>query len=396
MAEADEEPQTGAGGQTSAGQAGGAAAGGDPTGAAASGISPSESVTALHRRIAELEQQLDETALLKERVAMLEERKLGASLEGIQEQLGAVKGRMGAIESRRDAWIRTLLLTLAAPLAAGVFGQVTKQRDVQLKKFEQNLDLVDRALEFEKGPAYRKATLEYILDVNSEEEPIAVWANEQLELQVKPQFNDVKTVADTKVQEVKALEEELERSAAELEQIEQDLEQAATSPPTGSGDYEKIAKDAAKRQHVADKAQKLQQRIETETEAANALLNQAGQAPIVTPPPVEDMPLEAEADEVAVEPLIYIQVASFNSERLVDAQDHLDLLAAYQTLLLFREPFYVVMVGPFADVEAAGELIERAKNDPRSEFHQGAKIRDLNKFCGVQVQTAEALVCTPN
>ncbi len=81
-------------------------------------------------KIAELEQRLQDTQLLKERVAELEQRRMGASLESIAAglgelenrlsgDLGEVETRLKSIESRRDAWIRTLLLTLAAPLAAG-------------------------------------------------------------------------------------------------------------------------------------------------------------------------------------------------------------------------------------------------------------------------------------
>lgn len=366
----------------------------------ASAAEPSgPTVDALHRRIAELEHQLEQTVLLHERVALLEERKLGTSLEGIKDQLGTVEGRMKSIESRRDAWLRTLLLTLAAPLAAGVFGQVTKQRDVELKKFEQNLDLVDRALEFDKGPAYRKATLEYILDLNEPEQPIATWANEQLERQVNPQFDDVKSVADSKVKQVRELEAELEQSAAELEQIDEKLDRAASEPEDEPAAIERVAKDAAQRQRVAHKAQDLQDKLVSETQSANALLDQAGQAPIVTKPKpaVDDQPAKPERGAAgASEPLIYIQVASFAAERREDALSYIETLDAYPTLLLYREPFYVVMVGPYADAEAAGRVIERDKQRTDRQFDAGMKIRDLNKFCALQVQTADAVVCTPS
>ena len=129
---------------------------------------------ALERRIAELEQQLGhargEDALLQERIKELEERRLGVSLDGIKTQLGHVDKRLGQVESRRDAWLRTLVLTLAVPVAAGIFGQCDLQRDVELKRFEQNLALVDRALDSSKGEAYRRSVLDYIAALNREDE----------------------------------------------------------------------------------------------------------------------------------------------------------------------------------------------------------------------------------
>jgi len=54
------------------------------------------------------------------------------------------------------------------------------------------------------------------------------------------------------------------------------------------------------------------------------------------------------------------------------------------------------MVGPYADAEAAGRVIERDKQRTDRQFDAGMKIRDLNKFCALQVQTADAVVCTPS
>lgn len=118
-------------------------------------------------------------AALLDRVALLEKAQLGVSLRDVKESLGHLEGRLESIESTRGAWIRTLVLTLAAPLAAGVFGYVTNGREIELKRFEQNLALVDRSLDFAEGEAYRRAVLEYISDSNPDTE-LHDWAEEQL------------------------------------------------------------------------------------------------------------------------------------------------------------------------------------------------------------------------
>lgn len=346
-------------------------------------------IDVLHQRIAELERQLSETAQLRERIAGLEERNLGFSLEGIKEQLGGVEDRMNSVESKRDAWARTLLLTIAAPLAAGVFGQFTKMRDVQLKRFEQNLQLVDRALDFEKGEAYREGVLEYIEDLNEDEDPVSIWAQDQLDA-LEVQIDSVRDIAKDKKKEVDTKKDRIKKKNREIEDLKRDVEKvtvAANADPTMLRDLDDTL---TKLEQTRNEAEVLQAEVEVEAEEASELAQRAGQAPVsstgvtVTQAaqalPVEDTPEQ-----------YFIQVASFSLDNPKLAKERISALdeAGLEAVLLTRAPYFVVMVGPFdSDVKAESILDEY-----ETKFDGGSKIRRLDKFCPAHVRVKDGLLC---
>ena len=124
----------------------------------------------------------DRIEQLARRIEELEVGRSEAKLEDMQEGLARIKSTVDAIETRRDAWLRTLVLAIAAPIAAGVFGVIDKQREIEVKKFEQYNLLVDRALDATKGETYRLGVLYYIRDLDTGESTkhMGAWADRQI------------------------------------------------------------------------------------------------------------------------------------------------------------------------------------------------------------------------
>jgi chromosome segregation ATPase len=356
-------------------------------------------IPTLERRIAELEQQLGraqgEDALLQERIKELEERRLGVSLDGIKSQLGHVDKRLGQVESRRDAWLRTLVLTLAVPVAAGIFGQCDLKRDVELKRFEQNLALVDRALDSSKGEAYRRSVLDYIAALNREDEdeeadtPIARWAiGERDKLDVTIEALEGKAAAQQKVVEQK--QSELVDAREKIVSLTSEVAEASAAPTSD------VAAQQANIQQLDDKitqihatveqAKTAKAELETQAAIANDLADRVGHTPIVQPsnfavpelaPPLPGV--------INTEPSYAVQAGSYGA--LAAAQARVDKLVAkgIEAFVLHRRKYFVVMAGPYpTESEAAQKLGVHDK-----DFDAGARVRRMAEFCPRQLPVGD-------
>lgn len=350
-------------------------------------------IPTLERRIAELEQQLGraqgEDALLQERIRELEERRLGVSLDGIKSQLGHVDKRLGQVESRRDAWLRTLVLTLAVPVAAGIFGQCDLKRDVELKRFEQNLALVDRALDSSKGEAYRRSVLDYIAALNEVDAPIGMWAAaERDKLDIKIKELEGKAVEQNKVVEQK--EGELAGAREKIASLTSEVAEASTAPASDvvaqQANIQQLDDKITQIQATVEQAKTAKAELDTQAAIANDLADRVGQTPIVAPTsfavPEVAPPLPG---VITTEPSYAVQVGSYGA--LEAAQARVDKLVArgIAALVLHRRKYFVVMAGPYpTESEAAQKLGTHDK-----DFDEGARVRRLHEFCPRQLPVGD-------
>lgn len=165
---------------------------------------------------------------LHERIETLEKQRHNAALEQVKDDLHLVTESVRAIETRRGAWVRTLVLAIAAPLAAGVFGLISKWRDVEVAKFEQYNLLVDRALDPNKGEAYREAVLSYISGLDDDRGQLKDWADAQIE-RIKKQSEAVDRRLPVAKERLDDLRGELGRARDDLKKAKGTLDEAKRS-----------------------------------------------------------------------------------------------------------------------------------------------------------------------
>lgn len=355
-------------------------------------------IPALERRIAELEQQLGlahgQDQLLQERIEELESRRLGVSLDGIKTQLSHVDKRLGQVESRRDAWLRTLVLTLAVPVAAGVFGQCDLQRDVELKRFEQNLALVDRALDSSKGEAYRRSVLDYIAALNDPEAAIGLWAvGERDKLDIKIEELEGKAAAQQKVVEQK--ESELAGAREKIASLTSEVAEASATPTADpvaqQANIQQLDDKITQIHATVEQAKTAKAELVAQAAIANNLADRVGNTPIVAPDPMPMGEVETPLPGViTTEPAFAVQVGSYGA--LGAAQARVDKLGTkgIDALVLHRRKYFVVMAGPYpTESEAAQKLGAHDK-----EFDEGARVRRMHEFCPRQLPVGDdVLLC---
>lgn len=338
----------------------------------------------LEQRIVELERRLADATLLHDRVSELEERRIGVSLDTIKNQLGHVEKRLGGVESRRDAWIRTLVLTLAVPVAAGVFGQVNLRRDVELKKFDQNLALVDRALDSSKGEAYRRSVLDYIAALNDPDAPIGMWAvAERDKLDVK--ISELEVQAQQQKRVVEAKQEELTVAQDRIATLRDEVQVATAASGSGSTVAQqtnivaldqKIVEISATVEH----ANAARAALDVESVEANSLADRVGQGPVA--PMLDPTEITANLPGVIVtEPAFAIQAGSYRDLDAAQARTSKLRAKGFPAFVLHRRKFFIAMVGPYTTESEAAQVLGASSKD----FDMGARIRRSEEFCARQL-----------
>lgn len=299
-----------------------------------------------------------------------------------------VDKRIGQVESKRDAWLRTLVLTLAVPVAAGIFGQCDLQRDVELKRFEQNLALVDRALDSTKGEAYRRSVLDYIAALNEPEAAIGLWAvGERDKLDEKIKELEIKAAEQQKVVEQK--EGELAGAREKIASLTSEVASASAAPTVDpveqQANIQQLDDTITQINATVEQAKTTKAELVAQAAIANDLADRVGQTPIVTPTlPMADVeaPLPG---VIPTEPVFGVQVGSYAA--LGAARARVDKLATkgIEALVLHRRKYFVVIAGPYpTESEAAQKLSVHDK-----EFDVGARVRRMQDFCPSQLPVGD-------
>jgi len=287
--------------------------------------------------------------------------------------------------------VRTLVLTLAVPVAAGIFGQVSLRRDVELKRFEQNLALVDRALDSSKGEAYRRSVLDYVAALNDEGAPIGVWAIAERD-KLDTTIGVLEVQAEQQKQVVESKQVELSDARERIAELRDEVQVATTAsvsddPKTTEKTVVALDKKITEIGETVEKAKSAKADLDVQSIQANSLADRVGKGPIAP-----SLPSAVEIDPglpgaFVTEPGFTIQVAS--TGQLAPAQDRVAQLRSkgIPSFVVHRRRYYVVMVGPYATESEAALALANGRNS----FDPGARVRQFAEFCPRQLPVDDDL-----
>ena len=330
-------------------------------------------------------ERLQETVRkLAQRLDDFEEERGQAKLETLGKKVNEVSEVVKAIETRRSAWLRTLVLALAAPVAAGLFGWFNKLSDVEVKKFEQYNQLVDKALDSTKGEAYRLGVLDYIrrLDPEGTTSEMNRWASDQitmLEQRKKLVAEESKSVEKKRSDEQKALDSKRK----EVEAAGKRLTEAKAST---SGDADAKVLAAAREFDEAARAEAIAvMGVEDATREYNQLQARLGEAPAPEVQPT--LVAEQYKDLLSEDAFGSGWIVVLSSDRKLGGEDarsgaraELKRILPHNATaqIVRRRSYYHVVVGPY-DLES--QAVAALEELQAANFRPEPRPREARKFC---------------
>ncbi|MCA9655045.1 MAG: hypothetical protein H6712_27445 [Myxococcales bacterium] len=287
----------------------------------------------------------------------------GAHLRELHDKLDALTKKVEALQGKRwIAVVQALLVAATVPVTAGVFSTCADKRERELKIYDQNLELVDRAVDFDKDVRYRQAILSYMQELDAQRPDgyhIGGWlaANAKLLTEEERQGREHKQQLSAAVQEVE------ERSR----ELDQTIEATATKQQLTDADV--VA--------VASKVEALEDKLPEAVEAQQMLqqvTRNLGE-PELPKPALETLLVPRTKGVPGGSWVVTISTHAKVSAAEERARALLELGLGVQ--IYFVNEQYLTAVGPFADGELARQALASIPKRPE----RNPVVRSLESLC---------------
>lgn len=307
-----------------------------------------------------------------------------------EEQLRALHAKLDALGERvtkldkSKRWVsmmQALLVASAVPITAGVFSTCADRRERELKIYEQNLALVDRAANFDKDVRYRQAIVTYMQALNDQrpkDDGIGKWlsTNHALLTQEKKDKQDKKEALEAKVLETT-------KKANEIGEI---LQKTAKKDEALTDD---VVKQIAKKVETLEEELPSAMEAQAELEQVNKSLGEVPVAPTILETPLVQPTSPGEE-----------WIVQFGTDRTLAAAEHEAKKLAKLELdvhVYFSNRYYFTTVGPYPTREEA----ERARGEIKQRYDKAMQIKTLGSLCpsSVRLRQSDAFevrLCSPS
>jgi hypothetical protein len=268
--------------------------------------------------------------------------------------------------------LQTLAVAVTVPVTAGVFSVYAQQRERELKIYEQNLALIDRAIDFDKDVRYRRAIVSYMRELDKQrpqDSSINEWLARNEEDLTTQEAELKKALADRK----KVFIEEGARFEALSQKIGGSVSTASDGPLT-----ELVINDLARNLVDLEQVSRLTARTSTEIVGLEQSLGAVADAANF-PAPVPAAARGATWGEAWL-----VQVAT--DRQLEGARFEAKKVSATgrDARILFVNNLYITTAGPYVErtdaVAASARLSEQLK--------RGVLVRRADDLCPSYVSLA--------